>query len=132
MAGWAEALGQEYESLNYQSLMAREELRLLRSIISRRVREISTLHFELEEAELEIDTVELVELESAEGIRRSEIQRAEKSANEKMQRAVRQEKSHWRIESNRVNVIKRNRPRYQAIVSKVQGALFHVFVANIC
>lgn len=60
--GWAEALGQEYETLQYQVQMSREELRLLRHHIKRRQREILYLQIELEEVEMDMDNMEVAML----------------------------------------------------------------------
>jgi len=116
--GWAEALGQEYETLQYQVQMSREELRLLRHHIKRRQREILYLQIELEEVEMDMDNMETLEIETEEALRRAEIAQNDRDSSYKFQKEVRREKSHWKITSNRKNVILRNRPRYQAIVSK--------------
>lgn len=99
--------------------MAREELRLHRASNRNRLKEVQGLYLELEEIEIEMDHNEVIEIEMMEAIRRAEIGRIDRIVDEKFSRLVRQEKSHWKIDSNRVNVIRRNRPRYKAIVNKV-------------
>jgi hypothetical protein len=63
--------------------------------------------------------MKVIEMETEEALRRTEINRADHEAQYKFNREVRQEKSHWKIASNRKNVILRNRPRYQAILAQV-------------
>jgi hypothetical protein len=57
--GWAEALGQEYETLSYQLQFSREEMRLVRNQIKSRQRELLELQVELEETEMDMDTMEV-------------------------------------------------------------------------
>lgn len=65
--------------------------------------------------------MQVMEMETEEALRRAEIAVADRDSSFKFNREVRREKSHWRITSNRKNVILRNRPRYQAIVAQVGG-----------
>jgi len=116
--GWAEALGQEYETLSYQLQMSSEELRLLRHRVKARQREVLNLQIELEEYEIDMDNMEVIEMETLESMRRSEITIIDRDTAYRLNRDIRREKSHWRITSHRRNVILRNRPRYQAIVSQ--------------
>jgi hypothetical protein len=61
-----------------------------------------------------------MEVETEEALRRAEIAEADRDSSYKFNREVRREKSHWKITSNRKNVILRNRPRYQAIIAQVR------------
>ena len=106
--------------------MSREELRLLRFHIKRRQREMLYLQIELEEVEMDMDVMEVLEMETEEGLRRAEITQADRDSTHKFNREVRREKSHWKITSNRKNVIMRNRPRYQAIIAQVS------ICVNVC
>lgn len=117
--GWAEALGQEYEYINHQNFMAREEMRLLKVNNASRQKEILKLQIELEDLEIEVDDIEVLQMEAVEQQRRADIAREERVAVRNMNRKIRQERSHWRIESNRVNVVRRNRERTQQIIKKV-------------
>jgi len=118
--GWAEALGGEYETLSYQIQLSTEELRLLRYHARKRQREVLDLQLELEEFEQEMDTIEVVEMETTEGLRRAELAIIDRDVNFKRSRDIRREKSHWRIVSDRKRVIQRERPRFQAIVAATQ------------
>mmetsp|Transcript_13503 Transcript_13503/g.22525 ORF Transcript_13503/g.22525 Transcript_13503/m.22525 type:complete len:181 (+) Transcript_13503:30-572(+) len=62
--------------------------------------------------------MEVIEMETLESMRRSEITIIDRDTAYRLNRDIRREKSHWRITSHRRNVILRNRPRYQAIVSQ--------------
>ena len=64
--------------------------------------------------------MQVIEMEAEETLRRAELSQADREATYKFSREVRREKSHWRIASNRKNVILRTRPRYQAILAQVQ------------
>lgn len=117
--GWAEAFWHEYESLTHQEVMAKEELRLLKANLIRRKEETLSLLLEVEETEVELDRVAVLEMEACEGLRRAEVGRIERKVNDQRNRALRQERMKWKIESNRVNVIRRNRKGYQDIIANV-------------
>jgi hypothetical protein len=63
--------------------------------------------------------MQVMEMEAEEALRRAEVALADRDSSHKFNHEVRREKSHWRITSNRKNVILRNRPRYQAILAQV-------------
>lgn len=65
--------------------------------------------------------LQVMEMETEEGLRRAELAQADRDTTYKFNREVRREKSHWKIDSHRKNVILRNRPRYQAIINQVRG-----------
>jgi hypothetical protein len=76
------------------------------------------LQLELEEYEIDMDTMEVIEMETLESMRRSELTVIDRDTAYRLNRDIRREKSHWKIASHRRNVILRNRPRYQAIVAQ--------------
>ena len=117
--GWAEAYGQEYESLNHMSRMAREEERLLRAQLIKKNRELLDLYCELEEAELEADHLAVLELANIECLRRSEVGRIERRLIDKRNRAIRAERCAWKIDSVRRNVIARNRTNMAQLIKTV-------------
>lgn len=75
---------------------------------------------------------QVMEIETEEGLRRAELAQADRDTTYKFNREVRREKSHWKIESNRKNVILRNRPRYQAIVAQVRHTYYYMIVCTVC
>lgn len=120
LKGWAEAFGQEFEMLNHQQAMAREEMRLLNASKRARNKELNRLYWELEEAEMEINHLSMMEVEMYEALRRAEVGRIERRVNDKKNKALRLERCKWKIDSNRMNVIKRNRDGYANIVESVK------------
>lgn len=75
---------------------------------------------------------QVMEVETEEGLRRAELAQADRDTTYKFNREVRREKSHWKIESNRKNVILRNRPRYQAIVAQVRANIAQHCLCIVC
>jgi len=118
--GWAEALVQEFEYLSHQQLLSREELRLVRAKAITTKHEIRNLMLELEESEYEIDQIEMLEVETAEAKRRLEVGKIHRRVTQRMQRDIRRERCHWKIDSIRKNVIMKHRPKYVEIVSKAK------------
>lgn len=117
--GWAEAYGQEYESLNHMCAMATEERRLLKSMIMKKHNELLMLQCELEDTELEADHIAVLELANFEGLRRSEVGRIERRLIDKRNRALRVERCKWKIDSIRRNVIARKRSNLVRLVKEV-------------
>jgi hypothetical protein len=101
--------------------MAREEVRLQKHLIMKRQNELTHLYLELEASEIDIDNLEVLEMDAVEGVRRDEISISERACKEEMSRLIRREKSHWRIASVRTKVIRKKRPRFQAIYAKVRS-----------
>lgn len=118
-AGWAEALGQEYEFITHQELMAKEELRLVRNRLMNLSKEITDLLLELEECEMEFDTVDAASNEMVEKARMMQLVRSEKKAYFYINRLRYRERVHWKIESNRVDKMRNQRHNYQNIVKEV-------------
>lgn len=117
--GWAEAYGQEYESLNHMAAMAGEERRLLKAMLMKKANELLMLQCELEDTELEADHIAVLELANFEGLRRSEVGRIERRIVDKRNRSLRVERCKWKIDSVRRNVIARNRSNMPALVKEV-------------
>ncbi len=117
--GWAEALGQEYEFIIHQQLLAKEEIRLVRNRIMILEREILQLFLELEETEMEFDDVDSFSNEMVEKSRIVHLQRAERKASYYLNRLIYRERVHWKVESNRVNKMRNLRHNYQAIMKEV-------------
>jgi len=86
----------------------------------KRRKEIDTLYSELEDYELEFDKLCVLEAEYTETLRRAEVRRVERRVQDRWARLVRVEKCKWKIESNRMNVVNRNRPNYKALMKKSQ------------
>lgn len=120
--GWAEAFGNEYESLTHQQTLAKEEMRLIKNLIWKRKKEIMSLMLELEEGEIEADNLSVWEMEAYEGIRRAEITRIERKVNSKWERNVRRERSHWKVDCVRTKVIRKLRHGYNEIMKKARDA----------
>ena len=118
--GWADAFGNEFESLNQQLGMAKEEMRCIRAKIMRQRNEITILWCELEECEAESDHLAVTEAEAWEGLRRASVGRIERRVDDVHRRAIRVEKCKWKTEAVRLNVIRRNRAGYQEIVAKAR------------
>ena len=118
--GWADAYSIEYEMLNHQITMGKEEMRLLRNNLLKRRKEIDILNSELEEYELEFDKLSTLEAEYTETLRRAEVRRVERRVQDRWSRLVRVEKCKWKIESNRMNIINRYRPNYEKLKKKSQ------------
>jgi len=118
--GWAEALGQEYEYLTYQSLMAREELRLIRHKVYTAEEELFQLYVEYEENELELDEIDQIMISMMEKSRLRQIIRAERKAKFHHFKEIYRERVHWKITSNRANKILHQRSRYKEIVNETR------------
>jgi hypothetical protein len=86
--------------------------------------------FSLFPVTVHIARLQVMEMEAEEALRRAEIAQADRDSSHKFNREVRREKSHWRITSNRKNVILRNRPRYQAILAQVRAHAVVVLLAR--
>jgi hypothetical protein len=126
--GWAEAYGQEYESLNHMASMAREERRLLKSMLMKKAKELLMLQCELEDTELEADHIAVLELANFEGLRRSEVGRIERRIIDKRNRALRVERCKWKIDSIRRNVIARTRTNLPELIKEVPFAFTDALV----
>jgi hypothetical protein len=118
--GWDEAFNTEYATLNRQMNQASEELRLVRSGLMKIDKELTVLYCELEDVEIELDRVSTLEVETMEGIRRAEVGRIERRLEDAKKRRIRVERCRWKTEAIRLNVIRRNRESYQAIVKKAR------------
>ena len=125
--GWAEAYGQEYEALNHMANMATIEKRMLKNSLMKKAREMLFLQCELEDTEWESDNICILELANVESLRRSEVGRVERRAIDKKNRALREERCRWKIDSVRRNVIERNRIALADIMIKVSFCLFLFF-----
>lgn len=117
--GWAEAYGQEYESLNHMASMATIEKRMLKHSLMNKNREMLFLQCELEDTEWEADNIGVLELENMEALRRSEVGRVERRVIDKKNRALRTERCKWKIDSIRKNVIARNRLNFMSLLKEV-------------
>ena len=118
--GWGESFGLEFEELSQQKAMAREELRLRRGQIRRAQDEQRELYCELEESELELDRISLREVECYEHLRQADILRIERILNQIRQRNIRIERCRWKVASNRLKVLRRNKDYYQGFQDKVR------------
>ncbi len=118
--GWAEALGQEYEYLSYQSLHAREEIRLLRHKLYLTEEEILSLQLEYEEQEIELDIVDVKSVATMHANHLREIETAERQAQKHWQKMIFREKVHWKIDSNRSARVFRHRKRNQDVIATVR------------
>ena len=118
--GWADAYGVEFQQLSQQSIMAKEEMRLLRNVTMKRKSEINKLYWELEETEYELMSQSMQEVNCFEQLRFAEVMKIERKVNDKKNRAIRLERCKWKIETVRSNVIKRNRASYKAIVNSAK------------
>ena len=107
--GWAEALDQEFSSLNHALAMGNQETRLLKVNAYKRQNEILNFNLEIEECEIELDHLACLEMENMEALRRAEVGRIERRILNKKRRAVRLERCRWKIQSNRINVLRRMR-----------------------
>jgi hypothetical protein len=116
--GWAEAFGSEFSMLTRQQAMGTQEMRLLRNKLMKQKAEKCRLYCELEDAELEILKLSVLETEAMEGLRRSEIWRITKRVDAKWSFLFRTEICRWKVESSRINVIRKNRPGYKEMVEK--------------
>ena len=86
----------------------------------KRRKELDLLYSELEDYELEFDRLCVLEAEYMETLRRAEVRRVERRVQDRWARLVRIEKCKWKIESNRTNVVNRNRSNYKALMKKSQ------------
>lgn len=118
--GWGESFGLEFEELSQQKAMAREELRLRRGQLKRAQDEERELYCELEESELELDRISLREVECYERLRQAEIIRIERILNQIRQRNIRIERCRWKVASNRLKVLRRNKDYFRGFQEKVQ------------
>jgi hypothetical protein len=116
--GWAESFGQEYETIQHQSLLGREELRLIRHKLYIAEEELFSLYLEYEENELEMDSLDQIMIQIMEKSRLRQIMRMEKKANAHSFKEIFREKVHWKITSNRSKKILNNRQRYQDILKE--------------
>eukprot|EP00981_Chlorochromonas_danica_P012052 scaffold4399_cov175-Ochromonas_danica.AAC.2 len=119
--GWAEALGQEYEYLLQQSLMAKEERRLINQKLYLSDREILSIQLEIEENEVELDEIEQRLLAAGHKAHRRELSIAERKANIQMRKRIFREAVHWKVDSNRKLKMLRARPRYNEILNMVKA-----------
>jgi stress-induced morphogen len=117
--GWAEALGQEYEYLTHQELMAREELRLIRHKIYRLEEELFSLYVEQEENEMELDRMDQLMISTMEKSRLRQILAAERKSDNALWKNLYREKVHWKITSNRTKKVLNNRIFYQNLLKDV-------------
>ena len=124
--GWAEALGQEYETIAHQELMAREELRLYRHRLYLAEEELFALYLEYEENELEIDQLDQLMIGAMEKSRLRQILYAERKANLNTFKAIYREKVHWKVTSNRTKKVFNNRQRNKEIIEQVSKVLLVV------
>jgi stress-induced morphogen len=117
--GWAEALGQEYEYVTHQELMAREELRLVRHKIYILEEELFSLYVEQEENEMELDRMDQLMIATMEKSRLRQILAAERKSNNALWKNLYREKVHWKITSNRTKKVLNNRAFYQNLLNDV-------------
>lgn len=129
--GWAEALGQEYEFITHQVLLAKEEIRIIRHKMLILDREILFLYLELEESEMEFDEIDAYSNEMIERSRVIQLQRAERKANYYLNRMIYRERVHWKVDSNRANKMKNNRYNYQSMVQQIQSTRPTVFSTTV-
>jgi hypothetical protein len=107
--GWYEAFQDEYERLNWQTALAREELRMCRVNARKLQTELDTLWLEREDVQIDLDHVGQSEQHEFELLRRLELRRADRRKNEEWEKRVRMEKNKWKIDDVRRTVIRRKR-----------------------
>jgi hypothetical protein len=117
--GWAESFQNEFESLSFQSQMAREEARLHKVNIKKRDKEIRNFNLEMEETYIELDHLCVAETEAHEACRRAEVLLVERKVSDTHNKKVRIERDKWKVMSNRKNVMDRH---YQTNHSAYQRA----------
>lgn len=118
--GWAEALGQEYEYVIHQEMMAKEEIRVIRAKMRQLQEEILTLQLEIEESEMELDEMDQRCIELINQMRLRLIREQERKADKNMRRLLYRERSHWRIRSNRVNKMLAARSSYHRLIQEAK------------
>lgn len=118
--GWAEALGQEYEYVIHQELMAREETRVIRAKLRSLQDEVLTLQLEIEESEMELDELDQRCIELINQMRVRLIREQERKAEKNMRRMIYRERAHWRIRSNRTNKMLAARSSYHRLVQEAK------------
>ena len=118
--GWGEAYGLEYEQLNNQSALGREEARLRKIQMKKTESERVTLTAELEDTELELDSATLMEVDAYEFLRRQEIGTIQERLDRIRNREIRLERCKWKIPSTRVQVIRRNKGYFEGMDKDVK------------
>ena len=120
--GWGDAFGLEFQVLSRQLKMSGEETRCLRAKSMKHTVELNNLYCELEEVECELDQICVLQTEAVEGWRRATVGRVERRVLDARRRGVRIERSKWKTEAVRTNVILRERESYQRMVKINQDA----------
>lgn len=108
-AGWGGALEREWERLESQTLMAKEERQLHLSAVRDYDAELTDLALELEDVEVDLDDVAAAEMAEFERLRRLELAQADRRAQNDKIRRVRLERARWRIRDVRTRVLDRGR-----------------------
>ena len=118
--GWGESFGLEFEQLNQQSAMGREEVRLRKIQIKKTESERVNLTAELEDTELELDNATLMEVDAFEFLRQQEIREIEKKLQRIRNREVRLERCKWKIPNNRIKVIRQSKGYFTGMDKEVK------------
>ena len=118
--GWGDAFGEEFEVLSRQLKMSMEETRNLKAKLWKLTSERNLLFCELEEVEIELDSLCVSQTEAYEGMRRATVGRIERRVQDSKARKVRIERSKWKTDAVRLNVILRHRKAYQAMLKLVR------------
>jgi hypothetical protein len=85
----------------------------------------------LEEAELELDRVCVLEVDTYESIRRNEIETIEKAVGLQKSARVRREKQFWKVEGIRKNVIARYQRKNKAHLIDQVDIKYGMFVMRV-
>ena len=131
---WEEALSQEHESLSRRYIHAKEELRMLRHMLINKRKEQLRGFLEQEEAEIELEGLCILEVETYENIRRNHLQSIGRQIERTRAFKVRREKCFWRLENLRRTVIEKAQRNTKANLYKqvLTQNLDYIDLLSIC
>lgn len=114
-AGWAEAFEQEWQRLDGQALMAKEEERLHKVAVRRYDEQLLDLQLESEDLEIDIDDISVAAVAESESQHRLNIASADKLAVADKNRRIMVERMRWKVRDVRVRVLERDRPEMERL-----------------
>lgn len=119
--GWGENYEREWHMLSNCSVMAREEVRLLKIKIRDAEEAQRSLSIELDDLEADLDDTLTREFEILEALRRIELRRGIRQSARDKACAIISERMRWRIKSTRVHIIRRKRQDVDAALGRARG-----------
>lgn len=109
-AGWGEAFEHEWQRLDGQALMAKEEERLHKVALKRYDEQLLDLQLESEDLEIDLDDISVAAAAESESQHRLNIASADKLAVADKNRRIMVERMRWKVRDVRVRVLERDRP----------------------